>query len=368
MTHAGNNPSSLKRNSLTLVSSVILAASSSLVAGSAVAADKLLLKTPLAFPSKLPAVGTAAKKMVETLDQTSGGNIKMKLYEPGKLVASSEILDAVSTGKVNSGFSLSGSWQGRMPAAAFFTAVPFGPEASEFLAWMYYGNGRKLHQQMYDQADYNVKAIPCGMISPETSGWFSKPINTVEDLKGINMRIFGLGANVMAKLGAGTVQLPAAEIFPAMEKGAIDAAEFSLPQVDNVLGFHKLAKYNYFPGWHQQASMQELLINKKTWNGMNTQQQALVETACKAIMTDTLAEGEAKQFEAMLNAQKQGVEIRYWSDEILTAYANAWDEVVAEQSAKDAFFKEVWTDLKTFREGYDLWEKHAFLPRDLGRD
>lgn len=326
--------------------------------------DRLMLKTPSAFPSYLPALGTTASKIVSILDETSGGKIKMKVYDPGKLIAASEILDAVSSGKVNSGFSISGSWQGKMPAAAFFTAVPFGPEASEFMAWMYYGNGRKLHQEMYDSNNYQVHAIPCGIISPETSGWFSRPIEKVEDLKGLNIRFFGLGANVMAKLGAGTVQLPASEIYPALEKGVIDAAEFSLPEVDQVLGFHKIVKYNYFPGWHQQASIQELLINKSTWQGMNKQQQALLETACKAIMTDTLAEGEARQFAVLNQAEEKGIEIRYWSDEILTAYRNAWNEVVEEQSEKDAFFKKVWTDLKDFRDGYDIWEKHAFLPRN----
>lgn len=328
------------------------------------AGDRLLLKTPTAFPSKLPAVGTPVVKLADILNTTSGGAVRMKIYEPGKLIAPSEILGAVSAGKVNSGFAASANWQGKMPAAAFFTSVPFGPEASEFMAWMYYGNGRKLHQEMYDTSGYNVHAIPCGMIPPETSGWFAKPINTVEDLKGLNMRFYGLGANVMDKMGVGTVQIPPAEIFSALEKGAIDAAEFSLPQVDQMLGFQKIVKYNYFPGWHQQTSMQELLINKKVWNGMNEQQQALVETACKAVVADSLAEGEAKQFSVLANAKQNGVEIRYWSDEILSAYNKAWNEVVEEQSAKNEFFKKVWTDLDGFRKQYDLWEKHAFLPRN----
>ncbi|OPX55401.1 TRAP-type mannitol/chloroaromatic compound transport system, substrate-binding protein [Oceanospirillum multiglobuliferum] len=339
-----------------------------LAANPATAADKLLLKTPTAFPTKLPAVGTPVTKLAETLESTSGGSIKMKVYEPGKLIAPSEILDAVSTGKVNSGFAASANWQGKMPAAAFFTSVPFGPEASEFLAWMYYGNGRKLHQEMYDSAGYNVKAIPCGMIPPETSGWFAKPIDKVEDLKGLNMRFYGLGANVMDKMGVGTVQIPPAEIFSALEKGAIDAAEFSLPQVDQMLGFHKIVKYNYFPGWHQQTSMQELLINKDSWHKMNPQQQALLETACKAVVADTLAEGEAKQFEVLATAPERGIELRRWSDEILTAYEQAWDEVVTEKSAEDPFFNKVWQDLSTFRKGYDLWEQNAFLPRKTAQN
>ena len=351
----------------TLTKAVTLTAAlvpAGLAATQAVAADRLMLKTPTAFPTKLPAVGSPIVKLADILNTTSGGAIRMKIYEPGKLIAPSEILGAVSAGKVNSGFAASANWQGKMPAAAFFTSVPFGPEASEFMAWMYYGNGRKLHQEMYDTSGYHVHAIPCGMIPPETSGWFAKPIDTVEDLKGLNMRFYGLGANVMDKMGVGTVQIPPAEIFSALEKGAIDAAEFSLPQVDQMLGFQKIVKYNYFPGWHQQTSMQELLINKDVWEKMNTQQQSLLETACKAVVADSLAEGEAKQFEVLANAKQNGVEIRYWSDDILAAYNKAWGEVVSEQSEKNAFFKKVWTDLNGFRKGYDLWEKYAFLPRD----
>nr|WP_315982779.1 hypothetical protein [Aliamphritea spongicola] len=165
------------------------------------AADKVLLKTPIAFGSHLPALGTPIKWVSEQLKVMSDGSIKMKIYEPGKLVAPKEILDAVSAGKINSGYATAGYWQGKMPAAALFSAVPFGPEAGEYMAWLYYGNGMNLYQEMYDTNGYNVKVIPCAIISPETSGWFSKEINSPEDLKGLNMRFFGLGASVMEKLG-----------------------------------------------------------------------------------------------------------------------------------------------------------------------
>ena len=268
----------------TLLSSAVLAAA---VTGTvtAQAADKVLLKTPIAFGSHLPALGTPIKWVSDQLKVMSDGSMKMKIYEPGKLVAPKEILDAVSAGKINSGYATAGYWQGKMPAAALFSAVPFGPEAGEYMAWMYYGNGLKLYQEMYDTNGYNVKVIPCAIISPETSGWFSKEINKPEDLAGLNMRFFGLGASVMEKLGVSTSQLPGGEIFGALEKGAIDASEFSQPAIDQRLGFHKIVKYNYFPGWHQQATVFELLVNKDTWNGMSEGQQAIVENTCKASMT-----------------------------------------------------------------------------------
>ena len=330
----------------------------------AMAADKTLLKTPIAFGSHLPALGTPIVWVSEQLPIMSDKQLQMKIYEPGKLIAPPEILGAVSSGKVNSGYATAGYWQGKMPAAALFSAVPFGPEAGEYLAWLYYGNGLKLYQEMYDSNGFNVKVLPCAIISPESSGWFSKPIEKPEDLKGLNMRFFGLGASVMEKMGVSTSQLPGGEIFGALEKGAIDASEFSQPAIDQRLGFHKIVKYNYFPGWHQQSTIFELLVNKDTWNEMSKSNQAILENTGKASMTNAIAEGESMQFSVMKkNAEENGVQIRYWNDTMLNAFEAKWNEVVTEMSASDPFFKKAYEDLKQFRDGYDLWEANAFLPR-----
>ena len=353
----------MKTFAKSLISAAVVSAAIAGTTAPAQAADKLLLKTPVAFGSHLPALGSPIIWISEQLKTVSDNKVRMKFYEPGKLVSPKEILDAVSSGKVNSGYATAGYWQGKLPAAALFSAVPFGPEAGEYMAWLYNGNGLKLYQEMYDNGGYNVKVLPCAIISPETSGWFSKPIEKPEDLKGLNMRFFGLGAAVMEKLGVGTVQLPGGEIFGALEKGAIDASEFSQPAIDQRLGFHKIVKYNYFPGWHQQATVFELLINKDTWNEMSKSQQALVDTVCKASMTNAIAEGEAMQFPVMQKAQENGVEIRYWNDTMLQTFKATWDEVVAEKTAADPFFKKVWDDMSAFRSGYDLWEANAFLPR-----
>ena len=353
----------MKKFTKTLISTAVITAAAATASVSAIAADKVLLKTPIAFGSHLPALGTPIVWVSEQLNLVSDGAIKMKIYEPGKLVGPPEILDAVSSGKVNSGYATAGYWQGKMPAASLFSAVPFGPEAGEYMAWLYYGNGLKLYQEMYDTNGYNVKVIPCAIISPETSGWFKKPIEKPEDLKGLNMRFFGLGASVMEKLGVSTSQLPGGEIFGALEKGAIDASEFSQPAIDQRLGFHKIVKYNYFPGWHQQATIFELLVNKDTWGKMSAGQQATVENTCKASMTNAIAEGEAMQFPVMEQAKANGVEIRYWNDTMLKTFEEKWNEVATEKSAEDPFFKKVWDDMSTFRKGYDLWESNAFLPR-----
>lgn len=342
----------------TLISAVLLAAAP------AFAADKIMLKTPVSFSTELPGLGTPIVRIAEDLDAISGGAIKMKVYEPGKLVPAFEILDAVSSGKINSGFTISGYWAGKIPAAPLFSAVPFGPDAPEYMAWMYYGDGLKLYQEMYDQAGYNVHVIPCTIIAPETSGWFAEEITSADQLNGMKMRFFGLGGKVMQKLGVATSLLPGGEIFPALEKGAIDATEFSMPAIDQRLGFHKLVKYNYFPGWHQQSTIIELLLNKDEWNALTPQLQAQIEVTCRAQMSESLAEGEAIQYAAMKrNVDEFGVKIVNWSDEFLDLFRTTWEEVAAEEAAKDAFFNKVYTNLSEFREGYALWKANAFLPR-----
>ncbi|MXY32537.1 MAG: TRAP transporter substrate-binding protein [Boseongicola sp. SB0664_bin_43] len=344
------------------LTSVVLAAS--LIAAPAVAADKLLLKTPIAFSTALPGLGSPIPRVAEQLDLMSGGTLKMKVYEPGELVPPFEILDAVSTGKINSGYTTAGYWAGKIPAAPLFSAVPFGPEAGEYMAWIYYGNGLSLYQEMYEQAGYNVHVIPCAIIAPETSGWFANEINSPADLEGLKMRFFGLGGKVMQKLGVATSLLPGGEIFPALEKGAIDATEFSMPAIDARLGFHKLVKFNYFPGWHQQATLFELIINKDVWAEVNETHKAIIENACKASMTDSFAEGEAIQHAVLIdNVENNGVTIKQWSQEMLDTYRSTWEEVAAEEAANDEFFAKVLADMNEFRDGYQLWKQHAFLPR-----
>ncbi|MGH1540158.1 MAG: TRAP transporter substrate-binding protein [Arenicella sp.] len=354
----------MKKVTLILAGTLLLA-STTVAINSAVAADKpVLLKTPIYYGSHLPGLGSSIKYVADNIATLSNGSVKMKMYEPGKLIGSKEILDAVSTGKVQAGFATPGNWTGKMPAAPLFSAIPFGPEAPEYLAWFLHGNGAKLHQELYDSAGLNVKTQMCGIIAPETSGWFPKEINGPGDLKGLKMRYFGLGALVMEKLGVSTVGLPGGEIFPALEKKAIDATEFSMPAIDKRIGVHKILKYNYFPGWHQQATTFELLINKDVWNGMNDHQKAVIEHICKASTLNALAEGEALQAPVMLeNVNKNGVTNKYWSEDMLALFKTKWDEVASEQSAKDPMFKKIYDDLNAFRASYDVWEANAFLPR-----
>jgi TRAP-type mannitol/chloroaromatic compound transport system substrate-binding protein len=355
----------MKRLALIALAAFGLAVCGGAWTGTATATSKrVLLKVPICFATTLPGLGSTIKWIEERIAVVSDGSVKMKVYEPGKLVAPFEILGAVSSGKVNAGYSISGYWEGKIPGASIFSTVPFGPEAGEFLGWMWYGNGRKLYQKMYDDAGFQVHVIPCGIIAPESSGWFDKPIKSLKDLKGLKIRFYGLGGKALQKLGASVSLIPGGEIFPALEKKAIDATEFSMPAIDARLGFYKVVKNNYFPGWHQQATLFELLINKKVWNGLNESQKMVIEMMCAAATADSFAYTEAIQGQVLkTNVAQHGVKLHYWSDEMLAAYRKAWEEVAAELSAQSPMFKEAWEDLSKFRSDYKLWQTYGFLPR-----
>ncbi|RYH12310.1 TRAP transporter substrate-binding protein [Tropicimonas sp. IMCC6043] len=316
-----------------------------------------------AFGKNLPILGTAGVAFVDKINAISE-SVEFEHFDPGELVPTLEALDAVSNGSVDAAYTTSGYWQGKMAAAGLFAAVPFGPEPGEMLAWMLYDDGLTLMQKMYDTNGYNVHVTLCGTYAPETSGWFKKEINSPEDLQGLNMRFFGLGAEVMQKLGVSTSLLAGGDIFPALERGAIDATEFSMPIVDANLGFYNVAKFNYFPGWHQPATMFELLINKDRWDELDDTSKKQIEIACMANITDNFAEGEAKNFPAMIeNVNEHGVEIKNWTPEQLKAFEAAWLEVVEELQAEDELFAEAWADLSEFREGYKTWFNNIYLPR-----
>ncbi len=332
------------------------------------AAKKVLIKLQQAYASVLPTLGINVKWWADELKTISDGVINIKIYEPGKLVAPFEILDAVSSGKVDAGVAGDGFFAGKIPAGQVFSSLPFGPEADEYMAWYYHGNGAELHQWAYDESGFNVKMIPVVMIVPETSGWFKEPIKSVEDLKGMKMRFYGLGGQAMQKLGMSITVMPGGELFAALEKGVIDATEFSMPTIDQRLGFHKLVKYNYYPGWHQAATIIPVFFNKDKWNSLSKIQQRQIEIACMASMTNSIAQGEAEQGPVIKeNIEKRGVKNQYWSDEMLASFKKAWEEVAAEQVAKDPVFKKVYEDLQSFRLEYNYWKELNFLPRNCGK-
>ena len=313
------------------------------------------------FPGSLTQLGTRGKVIAEQVTAITDGQLGIEFQEPGAMVPALETFDAVATGAVEAGWSTPGYWAGKAPALQLFAAVPFGPEPGEFLAWIKFGGGQDLFEEIYHA--HNIHSIFCGIIAPEASGWFRTEITSVDDFQGLKMRFFGLGASVMEKMGVSTQLLAAGDIFPALELGTIDATEFSMPAIDLNLGFYQVAKHYYFPGWHQQATLQDLMINLDTWEGLNDLTKLRIETACDANIANGLAEGEALQFAALEELEGHGVTLHQWSPEILEALHDAWLEVVEEQAAADADFERSWQSLSDFRQRYDRWKDLGYLPR-----
>jgi TRAP-type mannitol/chloroaromatic compound transport system substrate-binding protein len=229
------------------------------------------------------------------------------------------------------------------------------------MAWMYEGGGLELYREMYKP--HNLYAEPCILIAPEASGWFREPVNSLQKLNGLKMRFFGLGGKAMQKLGVSVQLLAPGDIFPALERGVLDATEFSMPNTDIKFGFHRIAKHYYFPGWHQQASFGEFMINLDRWNALSEADHKIIEMACKTNIVRAVSQGEAKQAPVLEEFKKEGVQIHYWPPEIMAAYEKASAEVMAEEAKADPFFAKVWDSMQKFRASYREWSALSRLPR-----
>jgi TRAP-type mannitol/chloroaromatic compound transport system substrate-binding protein len=314
------------------------------------------------YPNALPIVGEAGPRLAERIKRASNGSIEMKFHEPNALVPALQSIQAVSKGSVDAAWSSPGFYSGTDSAFNMFSTVPFGPAIPEYLAWMFYGGGIQLQDEMF--AKHDIKAIVCGIHAPEACGWFRKEIKSVNDLKGLKMRFFGLGAKVMERLGVSTQLLAPGDIFQALQLGTIDATEFSMPILDQKQGFYQVAKFYYFPGWHQQASIVDLFISKAKWEALSDGQKAVIELACGDMVREMAAHSEAVQFKAIAEMRdKNGVKIMKWSPEMLKAYEKAWGEVVAEETGKNPNFKKVWDSYSKFRKDYSIWREAGYLPQ-----
>ena len=317
-------------------------------------------KMASAYSATAPIVGDTGLLWSQKLRDVSGGRIRIKYFEPGKLVPALEIFDSVSKGAVDAGWSTAGYWIGKLPSAALFSAVPFGPDALEYMAWIYEGGGLELWQEIY--AESNMWVTPCVMIPPESSGWFREPIESVDQLRGMKIRFLGLGGKVMQRMGASVQLLAGGDIFPALERGVLDAAEYSMPSIDERLGIHKIAKHYYFPGWHQQSSIIELMINLDRWKELSDQDQELIRLCCRDSMIRGLTLGEVQQGPALANMKEHGVQVHTWKPEIMAAFKAATEEVLAEEAANDAKFARVYASYSKFRARYAEWARLSRIP------
>lgn len=331
----------------------------SLSAMDAEAGKKVRWKMHSAFGTNLAVIGPVGPRVADAVRAMSGGDFDIKVFEPGALAGGYAYYDPVSQGAFDAAYGTPGANQGKNSALAFASSWPFGPGVGEFLAWLKYGGGEEIISEIY--ARDNIKFHMCGMISPETSGWFREPIESLDQLKGLKMRFFGMGAKVMQKFGVSTQQLAGGDIYPALELGTIDATEFSMPAIDRSLGFYQIAKYNYFPGWHQQATTNEILINMDKWNELPDEYKAMFETACAMNIAYEIADGEASQFEAMIANEADGVKNMVWPDEILDQLRGAWEEVVQEEIASNPDAQKLWASFSDFHDKYKVWGDRGYL-------
>jgi len=333
--------------------------------GSALAAEKVRWKVPIAFSSKLPGLGTNIAFASQQIEAMTNGDMQLKVYEPNKLLPPFQILDAVDKGKVKAGYTWIGYDEGKIPSLPLFSAVPFGMEPWEFTAWNYFYGGAEMLDKVYKSHGKNVHAELCGIMGPETAGWFRFPIKSLDDFKGLKIRFAGLGGQVLSKLGASVTMLPGGELYAALEKGTIDATEFSMPAIDQMLGSHKVVKYNIFPGWHQSFTALHLIINEKAWNELDAAQKTIVSTTCMSATMRGMSEGEAAQGEIISGFPSKGVTAQKLPLPVLQELKKVTDEVLAENAAADANFKMVWDSQKAFLKNYAHWKQLGYLPRDF---
>lgn len=346
----------------TWVAAAVLAGATALagMAGDAAAQDrKHRWKMASVFPSGLAHFGPVGTRFAEQVTAITGGTVNIRFYEPGALVPPAQTFDAVAKGGVDAAYHSAGFTVGKFPQAAVFSTVPFGPSAGAYLAWYRQGGGREMHQALY--AAHNVQVMNCWMLSPEAGGWFRKEIRSVDDLKGLKMRIAGYAGNVVQRFGVSAQMMAGGDIYPALERGTLDATEFSMPVVDLGAGFHQIAKHYYLPGWHQQATFHELLVNMDKWKALSDTQRVQIEAACDASLLHSYADAEATNFKALAEIKKKGVQVHTFSPEILTALRKAWEETAAELSAQSPEFKKAYESLNAFRKDYDSWANAAYL-------
>ncbi len=328
--------------------------------GEAAAADKRVsLKMASAYPSKLVQLGSLGVNLSKKVELISGGSIRLMFYEPHSLLPPFEMFDAVSSGSLDAAWSNPGFWVSKDEAFALFSAVPFGPPAGEYAAWMFHGGGKELMAELY--AQHSIVSLTCGVVAPEASGWFRREITSIEDLRGLRMRFFGMGAKVMERVGVSTQLIAGRDIFHALEHDTIDAAEYSMPAMDLNLGFYQVAKHYYFPGWHQQSTLFNLMISRKKWRELSKVQKAQLEVACGDNFREGLANGEAIQGKALAELKAKGVMIHRWPQEILDELNRAWLEVAAELSEANPNFKKIWASLQAFRAEHAAWRALGYL-------
>ncbi|MBB4102116.1 TRAP transporter substrate-binding protein [Allorhizobium borbori] len=340
------------------------AASAGAVAASALAAPAIAQENPKvnwrltsSFPKGLDAIFDAATEIAANVSEATGGNFNIQVFSAGEIVPALQALDAVSSGTVEMAHTCSYYYVGKDPAFAFGTAVPFGLNARLTNSWFYQAGGNELLNEFL--ATYNTYALPAGNTGAQMGGWFRKEINTVDDLKGLKMRIAGLTGKVVEKLGVIPQQLAGGDVYPALEKGTIDATEFVGPYDDQKLGFYKVAKYYYYPAWWEGGPTVHAFFNLEKFKGLPKSYRRILSDACAMANTNMLAKYDQRNAHALKQLVADGAVLRPFSQEILEASFNAAQEVYAGISATNANFKKLYDSQQALKRDSYLWMQLA---------
>jgi TRAP-type mannitol/chloroaromatic compound transport system substrate-binding protein len=323
-------------------------------AASAAPEETIEWKMVTTWPKNFPGLGTGANNLARLIGEMSGGRLKVKVYGAKELVPPFEVFDAVSSGTAEMGHGAAYYWKGKSEAAQFFAAVPFGMTAQEMNAWLYYGGGMELWEEVY--APFGVVPAAAGNSGLQMGGWFNKEINGVADLQGLKMRIPGLGGEVLKRAGGTPVNLPGGEIFTSLQSGTIDATEWVGPYNDLAFGLYKAAQYYYYPGWHEPGTTIECMYNRQAFEALPADLQSIVSSACRVANADMLAEYTARNNTALQTlVNEHNVDVREFPRPVLDKLRTISEEVVAEIAAQDALSAKVYESYQTFRKQVVAW-------------
>jgi TRAP-type mannitol/chloroaromatic compound transport system substrate-binding protein len=310
--------------------------------------EKLRWNMVTTWPKNFPGLGSAAEYLAQLIGELSSDRLTVHVYGAGERVPALEVFDAVSRGAAEMGHSAAYYWKGKTPAAPFFTSVPFGLTAQEMNGWLYFGGGLELWRELY--APFNLVPFEAGNTGTQMGGWFRREIRSLADLKGLKMRIPGLGGEVMQRLGVTTVNIPGGELFTAMQSGTIDATEWVGPYNDLAFGLYKTAKYYYYPGWQEPGPTLECIVSKNAFESLPKDLQAVVRYACQATGANMLAEYAGRNQAALETlVSKHSVKLLPFPDDVMLALREASAQVLKELVANDSFSRKVYESVEQFR-------------------
>ncbi|PVB61732.1 TRAP transporter substrate-binding protein [Labrenzia sp. 011] len=291
-------------------------------------------KMVTSWPKNLPGPGVTAQRIVDRVGEMSGGRFRIRLYSAGELVPALGVFEAVAAGTAQMAHTASFFWQGKIPASVYFTAIPFGLLPHEHITWIEQGGGQALWDELY--APFGLKPVMAGNTGVQMGGWYKREINSLADLKGLKIRMPGLGGEVMHRLGATPVSLPPGELFQALQTGVLDATEFLGPWSDRAMGFHKAAKSYYTPGFHEPNGTGEAIFNQVALAGLPEDLRAIVLEACRAENGRALAESDWQNAGSLrLLQEEDGVTVRPYPEDVLVALRETASVVLAEFAEKD---------------------------------